>query len=67
MKTTLHKLAPGQTWEGAHWRGTRTLRRIISADETGVLWDSPASEHVPRRSYYTPREAFMMWAERLMP
>ena len=61
---TPHKLAPGQTWEGAFRNGPRRQRRIIAADDTGVLWHPKADK---ARLYHTGREDFVKWAERLLP
>ena len=62
---TPHKLAPGQTWEGAFRNGPRRQRRIVAVDDTGVLWNPEADK---ARLYYTSRADFVKWAaERLLP
>jgi hypothetical protein len=67
MKTTPHKLAPGQTWEGALLNGLpRTQRRIIAVDDTGVLWEKMTKKPL-RRMYFSSHETFTLWAERLLP
>jgi hypothetical protein len=65
MKKPPLDLKAGQVWEGSLPATVRnTRRRIAVADKTGVLWYRPGQ---PIATYYSKREAFEKWAERLLP